>query len=170
MDDVGDDALKPRVGRAPPGGVQLIARQRAVAAPGPDELADADEQRRGVAGLGDEIIRAERGAFAHDLAVDEAREHDDLRPPLDFAEAAQQLQSVELGKHEVEQQYVGLEFSDQRERVRAVVGRAHDLHIPLPRDEVAHERRKIRVGVGDENAGLGFHNFYPPKIRCAERS
>ena len=166
MDDIGDDALQPRVACAAAGGVQLIAGQRGLAAFRADELADAAQQRRGVAGLVNEIIRAECGALAHDLAVDEAGEHDDVRAHAGLAEPAQQLQPVELRQHEVEQQHVRLQLADERKRIRAVVRRAHDLHVALSRDEVAHKRSEFRVGVGDENAGFGFHNFYPPKIRC----
>ena len=84
-----------------------------------------------------------------------------------LAETAQHLEPVELGEHQIEQQHVRLQLGDQRERVDAVVGRAGDLHILFPRDKIAQKRRKIRVGIGDENAGLGFHNSNPPKIRYA---
>ena len=64
-------------------------------------LPQALHERRGVAGLGDKICRAELCALGNDGGIDKSGENDYRRRALRFGEPAQYAQSVELRLNEL---------------------------------------------------------------------
>ena len=151
MDDVGDHGLQ--ICLLPPGHRLLAAvhagggyTARVPAAP---KLPDAAQQGRGVTRLGHEIVRAPVGAVTNDLVVDKAREDDDAAVGPCLRQAAQQLQAIQLGQHQIHQQYIRLQLCQQAERFHAVRCCAYHLKICFPTKGFAYEPAEILIRIGD---------------------
>ena len=164
VDDVGDNSLQ--VCLLPPGHRLLTAvhaggghTAHITAAP---KLADAGQQGGDITRLGHEIVHAPDGAVTNDLVVDKAGEDDDAAVGPCLRQAAQQLQAIQLGQHQIHQQHVRLQLRQQAERFHAVRCCAYHFKIGFPAKSFADKPAEVLIRVGDENAGFGFHNFILP--------
>ena len=170
MDDVGDHSLQIRI--LPPCH-GLLAAIHTGSGDGTHigaamELADAAQQGGGIAGFGHEIIHAPAGAVADDLVVDKAGKYNDAAMGPGFRHTAQQLQTVQLGQHQIHQQQIRLQFRQQTQSVHTVLGGSNHFQVCFPVKSLADEPAEILIGVGNKNAHFGFHNFILPL--CIVRS
>ena len=160
VDDVRDHGLK--LGLLPRGrgrGLEVVPRAGVNGGRLAAELTDAREYRGGVAGLGYEVVRAQHGAVGHHLGRYEAGYHDDPAIRSQLRQTAHHLKPVHPRQHQLEKKYVRLEFRYKRQGFGSVRGDSRHLEIFLGSDPVRQQRRKVHVGIYDQNARLGFHNL-----------